>query len=474
MFRLYNTLSRQKEEFHPIEPGTVRMYSCGPTVYDYAHIGNFRAFVIADLLKRYLRYLGYDVYHVMNITDVEDKIIRRLQEEPGSLLDLTRKYERIFLDELALLNVEPADLYPRATEHVEEMIELIERLIERGLAYERDGSVYFSISRFPSYGELARLDKSGMQDGISIDSDEYDKENARDFVLWKARRDEDGDVWWHARFGDGRPGWHLECSCMSMKYLGESFDIHTGGVDLIFPHHQNEIAQSEGATGQPFVRHWVHNEFLNIDDAKMSKSKGNFYRLRQIAETGDDLRAYRYLIVINHYRHRMNFTFDLLAAAKSNLDRFARLRNRLQEMAVDGEPVAEWNERLESATADFRAHMDDDLNTPGAIADVFGIVNAAEAALRVGDLSGGSARAVIGFLDDVDRALGIFYETEMDEVEGGDRPDKLPGELQAKLTARDEARANKNWGEADRLRDELLDSGVVIRDSPDGSEWSWA
>ena len=473
MFRLYNTLTRQKEDFLPLEDGRVGIYSCGPTVYDYAHIGNFRSFIMADILKRHLRLGGFDVHHVMNITDVEDKIIRQLQSGTASLHELTRKYEEIFLDELTLLNIEPADLYPRATDHVEEMIVLIERLMERGLAYQREGSVYFSIAKFPSYGELARLDVGGLQDGISVDSDEYDKEDVRDFVLWKARRDEDGDVWWDAPFGAGRPGWHLECSCMSMKYLGESFDIHTGGVDLIFPHHQNEIAQSEGATGQRFVRYWVHNEFLSIDDAKMSKSDGNFYRLLEIAESGDDLRAYRYLIVINHYRHRMNFSFERLAEARSNLDRFERLRTRLQKLREEGAPSPGWSEKLEVAAKNFREHMDDDLNTPAAIAAVFGIVNAAEADLNRQAIDAASADAILAFLEDVNQALGIFFKTELDDAEAP-RSGELPADLEALLEARERARAAKNWEDADRLRDELLKAGVVVRDGPDGSEWSWA
>ena len=482
MLHLFNTKTRQKEPFSPIDPKWVKMYSCGPTVYDFAHIGNFRAFVLADLLKRYLRYSGYQVLHVMNITDVEDKIIRRLQEDSISLEQLTQTYEEHFHTELKMLNIEPADVYPKATEHVEEMIELIGRLLERGLAYKRDGSVYYSIGRFAPYGELAHLDKSGMRDGISVDADEYDKENARDFVLWKARSVADGKVYWPSPFGEGRPGWHLECSCMSMKYLGESFDIHTGGVDLIFPHHQNEVAQSEGATGKPFVRYWIHNEMLNVNDEKMSKSKGNFYRLNEIGTTPEELQAYRYILVVNHYRHRMNFSLEHLDSAKSALRRLSRLRTRLGELTGERSGADEsaygatragtdWNEEVVKAKGAFCDCMDDDLNTPAAMAAVFGLVGQAEKGLNEQTICAEDGGAVIRFFDDVDQVLGVFYGTPTD-ADNGHRAD-LPNALQTMLKERENARTARDWGEADRLRDELLKAGIEVRDTPEGAEWSW-
>ncbi|MBN97791.1 MAG: cysteine--tRNA ligase [Gemmatimonadetes bacterium] len=468
MLRLFNTLSRSKEEFKPLADGKVRMYSCGPTVYDYAHIGNFRAFVLADLLKRYLRYSGYSVFHVMNITDVEDKIIDRLRREGIGLKELTSKYEDIFFAELTKLNVDRADLYPRATEHINEMVQLVTQLRERGLAYEREGSVYFSIDKFPQYGELANLDVAGLQVGISVDADEYDKDNARDFVLWKARVEDDGEVYWESPFGQGRPGWHLECSCMSMKYLGQSFDIHTGGVDLIFPHHQNEIAQSEGVSGQPFVRFWIHNEFLNVNDEKMSKSLGNFYRLEDISKGSEDIKAYRYLLVTNHYRRKMNFTFELLAAAKNNLRRFARLQQRL--VGVEGERGREdWPEQIATARAEFRLQLDDDLNTPAAMAAIWGLVNKVERALGKDELGHSQARTIGEFLAEINQVLGIFYDLQ----DGAEKPETLPEELAKLLEERDLARSEKNWTQADLLREKLLEAGVEIKDSPAGTQWTW-
>ena len=468
MLRFFNTLSRKKEEFKPEEDGKVRMYSCGPTVYDYAHIGNFRAFVLADLLKRYLRYRGFTVFHVMNITDVEDKISDRLRREGIGLNELTSKYENVFFAELTKLNVDRADLYPRATEHVKEMVQMVSRLQEKGLAYEREGSVYFSINKFPQYGELANLDVAGMQDGISVDADEYDKDNARDFVLWKARVENDGEVYWDSPFGQGRPGWHLECSCMSMKYLGESFDIHTGGVDLIFPHHQNEIAQSEGVTGKPVVRFWIHNEFLNINDEKMSKSLGNFYRLEDISKGPEDIKAYRYLLVTNHYRRKMNFTFELLVAAKNNLRRFARLRQRLSSVEQEG-GQEEWVEQIATAREEFRQQLDDDLNTPAAMAAIWGLVNQVERALGKGKLGHPQAQSILDFLDEINQVFGIFYDLQ----DGADKPERLPDELSKLLEERDLARSQKNWAQADLLRDKLVEAGVEIKDSPAGTEWAW-
>lgn len=469
MLKLYNTASREKEEFVPLESGKARIYSCGPTVYNYVHIGNFRAFLLADLLKRYLRFCGLEVRHVMNITDIDDKILRRLSAEGRSLADLTQHYTEVFFQDLKSLNVIPADVYPRATDHVPEMVGLISRLLERGLAYQREGSVYFSISRFAEYGRFARLDTSGMRDGVSVDNDEYDKDDVRDFALWKAWVESDGEVCWDAPFGRGRPGWHLECSCMSMKYLGESFDIHTGGVDLIFPHHQNEIAQSEGVTGKPFVRYWVHNEFLNVNAEKMSKSQGNFYRLQEIGKSAEDIRAYRYLVVTSHHRTVLNFTLEALESNKTALRRLTQLRERL--LQTTGEQTGgDWQVRADQALAEFRAHLDDDLNTPRAIAAVFGLVNLAEKALNQGELGTWGARAVLGFLEQVDQVLGIFYQ-----VEGAStRPAQLPAELASLLEARQQARLAKDWKKSDELRAQLAAAGVVVKDTKEGYEWTWA
>ncbi|MCC7265053.1 MAG: cysteine--tRNA ligase [Candidatus Latescibacteria bacterium] len=470
MLRFYNTASREKEDFVPLESGRVRMYSCGPTVHDYAHIGNFRAFLLADLIKRYLRFSGFEVVHVMNITDIDDKILRRINAAGQGLGEFTEQYAEVFFQDLRLLNIIPADEYPRATAHIPEMVDLISRLMERGLAYERDGSVYYSIAGFPAYGQFARLDPAGMKDGISVDRDEYGKEDVRDFALWKAWVESDGQVGWEAPFGKGRPGWHLECSCMSMKYLGESFDIHTGGVDLIFPHHQNEIAQSEGATGKPFVRYWVHNEFVNINAEKMSKSQGNFYRLKDIGKSAEDIRAYRYLVVTSHHRTVLNFTLETLESSKAALRRLTQLRDRLWQASGDGE-AGEWQDMADATLAEFRMHMDDDLNTPRAIAAVFGLVNQAEKALNQGRMSSGGAGTVLGFLEKVDQVLGVFYEVASAEPA---RPAGLTPELERLLQERQRARLAKEWGRSDELRDQLAAAGVVVKDTRDGYEWTWA
>ncbi len=466
--RFYNTATRQLDPFEPEDLKRVRIYSCGPTVYDSAHIGNFRQFVMADLLKRYLKYRGYGVYHVMNITDVEDRIIARVNSEQLSIGELTTKYADLFFDDVRRLNIEPANVYPRATEHVDEMIQLTSDLIDKGLAYESGGSVYFSIRKFPDYGKFARLDLGGMLAGARVDSDEYDKDNARDFVLWKAWVEEDGRVVWESPFGRGRPGWHLECSCMSMKYLGESFDIHTGGADLIFPHHQNEIAQSEGVTGKPLAKYWMHNEMLVVDDKKMSKSLGNFYRLQDIAASPDHMRAYRYLLVSNHYGTRMNFTHEALEASYRAHRRLSNLKSRLEELPAEltGRDLAG---DIRTARDDFVRHMDEDLNTPRALAAVFGLVNAAEKALSDQSLSSSGATSVLEFIDEINAVLGIFYELE----EEAQQPDELPPHLAELLHDRDDARRRKDWSRSDELRDKLESAGIELRDAPAGTTWSW-
>ena len=469
MLKLFNTLTRKMEVFEPCQPDKVRLYSCGPTVYDHAHIGNFRSFLLADLLKRYLRYLGFEVFHVMNITDIEDKILHRIRQEGVGLRDLTEKYTRAFFQDLDFLNVERADLYPKATDHVEEMIQMISNLLNKGLAYERNGSVYFSIAKFADYGRLARLDVSGMQDGVRVDTDEYGKDHVRDFVLWKCWVESDGEAYWDSPFGRGRPGWHIECSCMSMKYLGESFDIHTGGVDLIFPHHQNEIAQSEGMTGKPFVKMWVHNEMLKVKGEKMSKSRSNFFRLKEIARAPTDYGAYRYLLVTSHYRNTLNFTIESLEAAKNALHRLRRMRQRLK--AIDAESSGEdFQEVVALARDGFIAHLDNDLNTPRAMAAVFELVGRVEKSLNQGSISGKGAIDVLGFLNEINQVLGIFYELEGEDS----RKTELTPELAQLLRGREEARAMKDWQRADLLRDQLEAAGLVVKDTPEGTEWSWS
>ena len=474
MIRFYDTATREKRAFEPLEAGRVRVYSCGPTVWDYTHIGNFRSFMFADVLKRYLKSRGFEVHHVMNLTDVDDRIAQKVREAGVSLREYTDRYVEGFFRDSKALNIESADIYPRATDHIDEMVALVSALLERGFAYERGGSVYYSISAFADYGKFAQLDMSGMRDGVRVDTDKYDKDNARDFVLWKAWTEEDGDVVWDSPFGRGRPGWHLECSAMSTKYLGDVFDIHTGGIDLVFPHHQNEIAQSEGAKGKPFVRHWMHNEFMNIGDEEMSKSAGNQLMLNDIGGA-DEIAAFRYMAVSAHYRTRFNYTTEALEASMSALQRLTRLFGRLHEFvehstADDAESVdAEWTQKIESARTGFTEAMDDDLNTPRALAAVFALVNEIEKPLARDGLGAPLARQLVGFFNEMDGVLGILYHKPDSEV----RSRQLPDELAALLEAREEARRGKDWSEADRLRDTLAAAGVEVRDTPEGTRWIW-
>ena len=476
MIKFYDTATREKRAFEPLEAGRVRVYSCGPTVWDYTHLGNFRSFMFADVLKRYLRYRGFEVHHVMNLTDVDDRIAQKVREAGVSLREYTDRYVEAFFRDSEALNMEPADVYPRATDHIGEMVSLVSSLVERGFAYERAGSVYYSISAFSDYGKFAQLDMSGMQDGVRVDTDKYDKDNARDFVLWKAWTEEDGDVVWDSPFGRGRPGWHLECSAMSTKYLGDVFDIHTGGIDLVFPHHQNEIAQSEGAKGKPFVRCWMHNEFMNVGDTEMSKSAGNQLLVKDIGGA-DEIAAFRYMAVSSHYRTKLTFTTEALEACRSALQRLVRLFGRLLELSEQSpadDTVAEvadvdWSERIESARLGFREAMDDDLNTPRALAAIFTLVSSIEKSLPGNGLNTRLARQLVEFFNEVDGVLGILYHKPDSAV----RSRELPDELATLLEAREEARRSRDWAEADRLRDGLAAAGVEVRDTPEGARWAW-
>lgn len=485
--RFYDTPSRAKRAFEPLEPGKVRMYSCGPTVWDYSHLGNFRCFLFYDVLKRYLRYRGFEVEHVMNITDVDDRIVRQINDGGTTLDAYVQTYIDGFHADMDALGILPADRYPRATQHIPEMIDLIRRLLDNEVAYERDGSVYFAITRFPAYGEFAHLDTSGLRDGARVDTDKYDKDDPRDFVLWKAWVEADGELAWDSPWGRGRPGWHLECSCMSMKYLGETFDIHTGGVDLVFPHHQNEIAQSEGATGKQFARYWMHNEFINIDGVGMSKSLGNNLRLRDVGQrkdgdrsNGDDgsstevVTGFRYYVVTNHYRTTLNYTREALEGAISARRRLNRLYGRLltNDTADAQEVDADWPTAVESARSGFVEAMDDDLNAPKAMAAVFGLAGAAQRALSAAKLTRGSAALVRGFLEEIDDVLGIFdkggagHETSI-------RNPELPERLARMVQERQQARQTQDWARSDALRDELVAAGVTLTDTPAGPTWTW-
>jgi cysteinyl-tRNA synthetase len=458
--KIYNTLARQIEEVRPLDGGRVRMYTCGPTVYNFAHIGNFRAYLFEDLLRRALQFAGFEVTQVMNLTDVDDKTIRGARAAGVSLDEFTRPFKEAFFADLARLGVEPAEHYPAATAHIPEMVALIGRLLASGHAYRSDdGSVYYNVARFPAYGRLAHLDVVGLRAGARVEQDEYDKENMADFALWKAWDPEDGDVAWDAPWGRGRPGWHIECSAMSMKYLGESFDIHTGGADNIFPHHENEIAQSEAATGRPYVRIWAHCGYLLVDNAKMSKSLGNFYTLRDLLGRGYSGREVRYALLAGHYRQPLNFTFDALGAARSALARLDEFTARLSAAAGRelraGKPPA-W--AAEPAAA-FRAAIENDLGMPDALGALFQMAHAGHRECDGGRVGPRDALAVLDLLAGLDRVLGFLVRPE----------DAPPPEVLELNRRRDAARAAKNWPESDALRAQLAAAGWEARDTPAGS-----
>jgi len=459
--RLHNTLSGRIEDFAPEKPPEVRLYACGPTVYNRAHIGNFRSFVATDLLRRTLRYKGWQVREVMNITDVDDRIIQQAQAAGQDLATFTAPWITAFWEDMATLRLERPEVVPRATEHIPEMIALVERLIARGHTYTADGSVYFRISTCPEYGRLARLDVSGMKAGARVDTDKYDKENARDFVLWKAKSDEPAWAQWDAPFGRGRPGWHIECSAMSMKYLGETFDLHCGGVDLVFPHHENEIAQSQCGTGVTFARHWMHVEHLLVEGETMSKSKGNFFTIPDLVARGHRPDAIRYLLASAHYRKQLNFTFEGLDHARAALERMHGLVQRLPEVDREG-PVGEAEMACVQAREVFAAALFDDLNTPEALAAVHNLVTRANALQAAGALTREGAARVRAELQSMDSVFGVFFPQD---------DDVLSAEEQALFDARQEARKRRDFAAADAARQKLEALGVVLEDSAKGTRF---
>ncbi|OGV43311.1 MAG: cysteine--tRNA ligase [Lentisphaerae bacterium GWF2_57_35] len=458
-FKIFNTLSRGVEEFKPLEEGAVRMYTCGPTVYNYAHIGNFRAYLFEDLLRRYLKFKGFGVTQVMNLTDVDDKTIRSSQEKKMALNDYTRTFKDAFFQDLKTLNIEPAEHYPAATDHVAEMIAIIEKLFEKGYAYQSDDrSIYFSIAKFKDYGKLAHLDLDGLKSGARVAQDEYEKESAADFALWKAWDEKDGDVAWDSPWGRGRPGWHIECSAMSMKYLGESFDLHTGGVDNIFPHHEDEIAQSEAATGKPFCKYWMHCAHLVVDGKKMSKSLGNFYTLRDVTGRGYNGREIRYELMATHYRQSLNFTFEALDGARAALQRLDEFSARLESVAGQTPASGVLPPWAEIAVQKFTASLDDDLNVSGALAAIFDLVRDGNIATNKQELSSADARQVLNQLDRLDAVFGFIRKPA----------EAVDPEIENLLELRKKARQEKNWAESDRLRSEMASRGWLVQDSAKG------
>lgn len=460
--RLYNTLTLKVEEFQPADGKTVRMYSCGPTVYNYAHIGNLRTFTFNDTLRRWLAYRGFVLDHVMNITDVEDKIIRKSMELGVPMTEYTLKYEKFFLEDMATMRLEKPERITRATEHIHEMVELIEQLQDKGFTYDSEGSVYYRISKFPEYGKLSHNDFSGIQAGARVDNDEYDKDDARDFVLWKARKGE--EPYWDAPFGAGRPGWHIECSAMAMKYLGSTLDIHTGGVDLAFPHHENEIAQSEGATGKPFARFWIHCEHLNVDMQKMSKSIGNIYTLRELVEMGHAPEALRFLLMSVPYRKKLNFTLDSLKGAQTSIERLRNYKLRLETDKLAEGVNAAVVELTAKALEKFEASMDDDLNTAEALAAVYEYVRETNTLLDRGEFLAGNREAALHLLTQFDKVFDVLRVTEA----AGGLDDAAIEALVAERTA---AKKAKQFGRADEIRNQLLEAGIVIEDTKDGVRW---
>ncbi len=458
----FNTLGRKPTVLAPLEPGHVRLYTCGPTVYNVAHIGNLRTFLWEDVLRRHLRSQGLRVTQIMNLTDVDDKTIRGANEAGLSLNDFTAKYAELFFRDIDRLRFERADRYPRATEHVPEMLEITAKLLERGHAYESEGSVYFRISTFPGYGKLSGIDLDKARRGERVADDEYEKEDVKDFVLWKAAKP--GEPSWPSPWGPGRPGWHIECSAMSMKYLGRHFDIHTGAVDNIFPHHENEIAQSEAATGELFVDLWLHAEHLIVDGEKMAKSKGNFYTLDDVLARRNDPVAVRYLLLSVPYRKKLNFTWDALTGAASAVERIKSAMARLDDAVRSGAekpgafPAAE---RSAKFSAEFAAALDDDLNTAEALGVLFTFLRDLNAAQVDGSLDANGAAAAASAIRGADAVLGIL--PAKDEF--------LPAEIEAQISARDAARARRDFAEADRIRKDLAAKGIVLEDGPSGTRW---
>ncbi len=462
MFKLYNTLTNQVEDFEPLNPPEVRMYVCGPTVYDYAHIGNFRTFLFTDLLRRYIKYKGYRLRHVMNITDVDDKIIARAVERKMSLRDYTDKYIEYFFEDFDALGAERPDQVLRATDHIPEMVDLIKRLGEKGHTYQSDGSIYYRIATHRHYGCLSKISLEGNLAGASerVDADEYTKEDARDFVLWKAAKP--GEPFWETELGAGRPGWHIECSAMSIKALGETFDIHAGGVDLIFPHHENEIAQSEGATGKPFVRYWVHAEFLMVEGQKMSKSLGNFYTFRDLIEKGYTARAIRYLLLSAPHHKQLNFTLEGLRGTESTVTRLNDFKLRLTELKPGEGSTPALASLIERSEKRFEAALDDDLNTAEALAAVHDFVRETNTAMAQGSVKAEDQRALLALVDRFDSVFNIFGQVGKE---------MLDSEIQALIDERQAARSAGNFARADEIRDQLTALGIILEDTKDGPRW---
>jgi cysteinyl-tRNA synthetase len=464
MLRFFNTLSGRVEEFRPLHEGEARLYICGPTVWSYAHIGNFRTMAaFGDVLRRYLRYKGYKVTHVMNITDIEDRIINFSAERGQTIDEYTGDYTRAFLEDYEALGAERPEVLPRATRHIEEMVEIIKRLRDSGHAYESEGSWYYRIASFPEYGKLSKINFAGNIVGGSerVTTDKYEKEDARDFALWKAQGSPDEPAW-DTEIGKGRPGWHIECSAMSMKYLGETFDIHAGGIDLVFPHHENEVAQSEGATGKQFARYWLHAEHLKVEGETMSKTVGNYYTFRDLSEKGFHPTAIRYLLLSVPYRKQLNFTFEGLQGAEKTVESLRTFRARLREAKTEPGSNPELKAAAARALEEFEAGMDDDLNTSVALAAIHGLRREANTALDSCVLREDDRRDILNLIERFNSVLNVFP---------GEEAALLDDEIQRLIDERQGARHRRDFARADEIRDQLAARGITLEDTRDGVRW---
>jgi len=461
MIQFFNTLSGLKEPFRPLIPGEIKLYTCGPTVYDFSHIGNFRAYVFEDLLKRFLEFSGFRVTHAMNITDVDDKTIRGAKAKGVSLNDYTAEYIQAFFADIKILRLAPADHYPRATEHIPDMVRIIKGLLDKGVAYRKEGSIYFGIARFPGYGKLSKIDLDELRPSERIESDEYEKENARDFALWKAPKE--GEPFWETEIGPGRPGWHIECSAMSSKYLGPTFDIHCGGVDNIFPHHENEIAQSEAYSGRPLANTWLHCHHLIVDGEKMAKSKGNFFTLRELVRTRRvDPLALRYLLLSTHYRKVLNFTFEALDQARSALQRIKDFLYELENRPFPRGQNSEIKGLLAETKEKFSQGLGDDLNISMAMTAFFELIKKINVLIKKQKLHADEAKDIVSFVYSIDRVLAVLPPA---------KDGTLPDEMARKIEERERARQDRNFKLADRIRQELIEEGVLLEDTKDGVRW---
>ena len=469
--RFHNTLSGETEPFVPRVAGEVRAYTCGPTVYDFAHIGNFRTFVFQDVLRRYLKSRGFRVIQVMNLTDVDDRIIQKAAAAGVSIREYTDKYIQAYLDDRRALNLEPPEHIARATEHIDDMVKLIQRLTEKGFTYTSEGSTYYRIAKFPGYGKLSKIDVAGMQTGARVDMDRYDKDNARDFALWKAPKP--GEHFWETPIGPGRPGWHIECAAMALKYLGDTLDIHSGGVDLTFPHHENEIAESEAATGKTFSRYWLHAEFLLVDHEKMSKSVGNFATLRELFSHGHKPSSVRFLLASVPYRRQLNFTPETLLGAASSVERLRNFVARLRaEKFPEGSSPA-MVERITKARNEFDSGLADDLNTAQGLAAIFDLVRDANTAMDRGEFRQGDVPAVLDTMEMFDAIFAVLRDDDAAKLKAlgiaTNAASLSDAEVEALVADRQAARKRRDFAESDRLRDQMAERGVILEDSRDGT-----